>query len=159
MILQLLWKHDEFLHRERYVLRIVSTNDASQTCAFSRAVLMAGTIAAVLRLSAKNHLGLTGGLILIVLSRNVATCTIVPVVQSTLHHVENHRPGYSSFHSTGQHKSPSTSTTPTFILESLIRCATLSRQQNCSIVTTLCSKTSNRNVQNISRRKQFCRII
>lgn len=78
-----------------------------QTCAFSRAVLMAGTIAAVQRLSAENHLGLPDGTILIVLSRNVATCTIEPAVQSTLRHdAENHRPGYSTFHKAASSRCP-----------------------------------------------------
>lgn len=51
--------------------------NASQTCALGGAVLMAGTIAAMQRLSTENHLGLPAasvGPTLIVLSRNVATC-------------------------------------------------------------------------------------
>lgn len=106
---------------DRYVMRIVRAMRV-QTCAFSRAVLMAGTIAAVQRLSAENHLGLPDGTILIVLSRNVATCTIEPAVQSTLRHdAENHRPGYSTFHKAISNRYPLQLLQLSFLV-SLTRC-------------------------------------
>lgn len=104
--------------------------NVSQTCAFSRTVLMTGTIAGMLRLSAENHLGLPGGPILIVLSRNVATCTMKPAVQLTL------PPRRREESSTkvqlvpqGDSRSLCTWTVPpTFVLVSLIRCTIAMRQ-------------------------------
>lgn len=99
---------------DRYVMRIVRAMRV-QTCAFSRAVLMAGTIAAVQRLSAENHLGLSDGTILIVLSRNVATCTIE--LGCTINAPP--RRGESSTRlqhvPQGDFQSLSTSTAPTFV--------------------------------------------
>lgn len=75
--------------------------NATQTCAFGGAVLMAGTIAGMHRLSTENHLGscLASDTYRIVTER----CNLyngVAVQSTTLRHDEEHRrqPGYSSFH-------------------------------------------------------------